>query len=734
MTHLRRWRLPAIVTLLFLIAPAMAEETDRPKVGLVLGGGGARGAAHIGVLKELERMRVPVDAIAGTSMGAIVGGLYATGMNATELEELVDSLDWAAALTDKPNRDDMSFRRKQDDAQVPIDLELGIRDNSIVMPKGVIQGQELDLLLRRLTLDVSHIDDFDNLPIPFRAIASDIEYGEAIVMQRGDLAQAIRASMSVPAVFAPVRIDGRLLVDGGLVRNLPIDVMQAMDVDVIIAVDVEFPLYGPEELDSAVAITEQMVTILMRKETERQIERMNARDILIQPDLGTYASSNFDEILDTIVPGQDATRAQADKLQAIALDQAAWEAYAAERVAPVATASHLAFVDVKHDGVLASEVLESRLTVAAGDPIDHAVLAANADRLYGLQLFEQVSYRLVEGEEGTGAEYLARTKSWGPNILQFGVALEDDFAGSTGFNVFGRITRVGINRLGAEWRNDVQLGTDPKLFSEFYQPLSFDARFFIAPYLQLEQTNINAFAQDETVARYRLSEGKVGFDFGRELGRIGEFRLGVFRGAGEARVKIGDPSLENIDFQSGGAFMRLRFDTLDNARFPKSGMRADIGWTLSRPGLGADARYDTIEGEVTHNWTHGKSTFQVGFGYATTLESNGVVQDYFRLGGFQRLSGFQRGAISGPHAALAKLVYRRQIGESGLLATPIYLGLSLEGGNAWQDRSDMSVDSMLLNGSVFAGFDSWIGPVYLGAGFGEQGHSNVYLFVGAPPD
>ena len=726
--------MPSIVTLLFLIAPAMAEEADRPRVGLVLGGGGARGAAHIGVLKELERMRVPVDAIAGTSMGAIVGGLYATGMNATELEELVDSLDWAAALSDEPNRGDMSFRRKQDDAQVPIDIELGIRGNSIVMPKGVIQGQELDLLLRRLTLAVSHVDDFDNLPIPFRAIASDIENGEAIVMQRGDLAQAIRASMSVPAVFAPVRIDGRLLVDGGLVRNLPIDVMQAMDVDVIIAVDVEFPLYGPDELDSVVAITEQMVTILMRKETERQIERMNERDVLIQPDLGTYASSNFDEILDTIVPGQNATRAQADKLRAIALDQAAWEAYAAERVAPVATASHLAFVDVKHDGVLASEVLESRLTVAAGDRIDHAVLAANAARLYGLQLFEQVSYRLVEREEGTGAEYRARTKSWGPNILQFGVALEDDFEGSTGFNLSGRITRVGINRLGAEWRNDVQLGSDPKLFSEFYQPLSFDARFFVAPYLQLEQTNINAFAQDEAVARYRLSEGKVGFDFGRELGRIGEFRLGVFRGAGEARVKIGDPSLQTIDFQSGGAFMRLRFDTLDNARFPKSGMRADIGWTLSRPGLGADSRYDTIEGEVTHNWTHGKSTFQVGFGYATTLESSGVVQDYFRLGGFQRLSGFQRGAISGPHAALARLVYRRQIGESGLLATPIYLGLSLEGGNAWQDRSEMSVDSMLLNGSVFAGFDSWIGPVYLGAGFGEQGHSNVYLFVGAPPD
>ncbi|NNC65047.1 MAG: patatin-like phospholipase family protein, partial [Gammaproteobacteria bacterium] len=470
MTYLRRWRLPSIVTLFLLIAPAMAEDMDRPKVGLVLGGGGARGAAHIGVLRELERMRIPVDAIAGTSMGAIVGGLYATGMSAAELEELVSSLDWAAALTDEPNRRDMSFRRKQDDAQVPIDFELGIRDNSIVVPKGVIQGQELDLLLRKLTLGVSHIDDFDSLPVPFRAIASDIEKGEAFVMERGDLAQSIRASMSVPAVFAPVRIDGRLLVDGGLVRNLPVDVMQAMDVDVIIAVDVEFPLYGPDELDSAVAITEQMMTILMRKETTRQIERLNERDILIQPDLGLYASSNFDEISNTVGPGQDAAREQASKLQTIALDEAAWEAYMAERVAPVSTSSHLAFVDVKHDGALAPEVLESRLTVKAGDPIDHAVLATNADRLYGLQLFEQVSYRLVETEEGTGAEYRARTKSWGPNILQFGVALEDDFEGSTGFNVSGRITRVGINKLGAEWRNDIQLGTDPKLFSEFYQP------------------------------------------------------------------------------------------------------------------------------------------------------------------------------------------------------------------------------------------------------------------------
>ena len=245
------------------------DATPRPRIGLVLGGGGARGAAHIGVLKELERLRIPVDAIAGTSMGAIVGGLYATGVNAEDLEELVSSLDWNAALSDTAAREDMSFRRKQDEREFPINFELGLRGTDLVLPKGVIQGQELDLLLRKLTLHASHITDFDNFPIPFRAIASDIVAGEAVVMDSGDLAMAIRASMSVPGVFAPARIDGRLLVDGGLIGNLPIDVMKEMGVDIIIAVDVEFPLYKSEELKSVLTISEQMLTILIRKETLR---------------------------------------------------------------------------------------------------------------------------------------------------------------------------------------------------------------------------------------------------------------------------------------------------------------------------------------------------------------------------------------------------------------------------------------------------------------------------------
>jgi NTE family protein len=740
----RRWYLPAILVFYFgsvQTAPAQDEAraddptapSARPRVGLVLGGGGARGAAHIGVLKELERLRIPIDAIVGTSMGAVVGGLYATGMSAADLEDLVGSLDWAAALSDKPDRKDLSFRRKQDDSQIPIDLELGVRGSEVVLPRGAIQGQELDLLLRELTLGVSQIRNFDDLPIPFRAIASDIERGEIWVMDSGDLAQSIRASMSVPGAFAPVRIDDRLLVDGGLVGNLGVDVMQAMDVDVIIAVDVEFPLYGPDELDSALTISEQMLTILIRKDTLRQIERLGDRDILIRPGLGTFASTNFNEILDTIGPGEAAARDQAAKLEALALDRATWDTYRAKRSRAGPPASRLAFVRVIHDGKLAPEVLTSKLSVEAGDPIDHALLADNADRLYGLGLYEKVSYELVEEGSGLGVEYRARSKSWGPNFLQFGVTLEDDFEGATAFNLQARMTRAGINRLGAEWRNDVRLGTDPKLFSEFYQPLSFDSRLFIAPRISLEQSNLNAFAADSTVARLRVSEAEVGLDIGRELGRVGEFRVGMFRGVGEARVKVGDPALPNEDFNTGGAFARLRFDSFDNARFPRRGLRSDIKWTLSRPGFGADIRFDTIEGEVTQTWSRGKNNLQLGLSYATTLEADSAVQDFFPMGGFLRLSGLERGEIAGPHAALTKLVYYRRLGDtSGILDTPMYLGASAEAGNVWRTRSEMDFDSMILNGSVFVGFDTFLGPVYLAAGFAERGQSNFYLFIGTP--
>lgn len=734
----------ALLATLSLMAPHFADaemdneashESDRPRIGLVLGGGGARGAAHVGVLKELERLRIPIDAIAGTSMGAIIGGLYATGMTADELEHLVNTIDWTGTLSDKPDRQDLPFRRKQDEREFPINFELGVRDGDLLLPKGVIQGQKLDLLLRELTLPASHIRDFDDLPIPFRAIASDIVAGEAVVLGSGDLTTSIRASMSVPGVFSPARVDGRLLVDGGIVGNLPVDVMKSMGVDIIIAVDVEFPLYKSEELESVLTISEQMLTIMIRKETMRQIETLDKDDILIRPKLGVYASSNFGDIAETLEPGRLAVVAKEQRLRHLSLSDEDWNTHIANRVGLPRSEQKLAFVRVSHDGKLAARVFESRLSVEAGDPIDPNVLAENANRLYGLQLYEHVGYRLVEENGATGVEYQATAKSWGPNFLQFGMSLEDDIEGSTSFNLAARLTKAGLNRLGAEWRTDLQLGTDPTLRSEFYQPLSFDSRWFFAPGMSLGQSNLNVFSGNDAIARYRLTEGDVGFDVGRELGTIGEFRVGAFRGVGSARVKVGDPALTSFEFETGGVFARLRVDSTDSSRFPKSGMLADVVWNLSRPGLGADNKFDTVEGDISQTWSRGKNSLQLGMRYATTLSSDNTVQDFFPMGGFLNLSGLERGEISGPHAALARLIYYRQVGDTtgDLFETPIYLGFSAEAGNVWQTRSAIDFDSMRINGSVFAGMDSYFGPVFLAAGFAEHGETNFYLFIGAPP-
>jgi NTE family protein len=735
------WRVRLLLIFAALLAqnvlaepPAIEEQqSDRLRIGLVLGGGGARGAAHIGVLKELERLHIPIDAIAGTSMGAIVGGLYATGMNAEELEQLVSSLDWSAALSDQPAREDLSFRRKQDERDFPINLELGVRGGELLLPKGVIQGQKLDLLLRELTLHASQISDFDDLPIPFRAIAADIVTGDAVVMRSGDLTRSIRASMSVPAVFAPAAIDGRLLVDGGTVGNLPIDVMKRMDVDVVIAVDVEFPLYKPEELNSVLTISEQMLTIMIRKETLRQIDTLTDNDVLIRPELGTYASANFDDITETIGPGSDAVAAVSSRLTPHSLSQFDWQAHLAARKKLPDPNQKLAFVRVIHDDLLDTKVLESKLRIEAGDDIDTALLARNANRLYGLELYEHVAYRLVEENGETGVEYKATAKSWGPNTLQFGVSLQDDFEGSTSFNLAARLTKSALNKLGAEWRTDMQLGTEPALVSEFYQPLSFDSRWFVAPRVEIGRSNLNTFLQGDNVARYRVSEGDFGVGLGRELGTIGEFRVGAFRGAGNARVRIGDPSLDNIDFDSGGVFARLRVDSMDASGFPRKGTYADVRWSQSLPGLGADYRFDIVEGDFAQTWSKGKSSLQLGLSYATTLSSDNTVQDFFPLGGFLRLSGLEQGEISGPHAGLARLVYYRRVGSQtgGVFDTPIYLGVSAEAGNVWQTRSEMDFSSMQVNGSIFAGLDTYIGPIYLAAGFGENGQTNFYLFIGA---
>ncbi|MGH8221523.1 MAG: patatin-like phospholipase family protein, partial [Woeseiaceae bacterium] len=551
----------------------------------------------------------------------------------------------------------------------------------------------------------------------------------------GDLATAMRASMAVPGVLAPVVIDGHTLVDGGLVGNVPVSVIESMNVDVIIAVDVEFPLYESTEVRSALDITAQMLTILIRKETLRQISGLGEDDILVRPDLGNFGSTEFGNITQAIEPGAAAMQLHAARLDELALDEAGYAAHLEARQAALQPVETLDFVRVVDSGPLSSRMLEARLKTDPGESPDAARLAADAARLHGLQVYEQVDYRVVTEGGQTGVEFHTRPKAWGPNFLQFGIALEDDFQGETSFNLSSRLTRRGVNRLGGEWRTDLQIGTEPYLHSEFYQPLSFDSRYFIAPQLRLGQTNFNAFSGPDSIARYRVSNTGVALDVGRELGLWGEFRFGAFRGAGSARVKVGDPALPSVEFDTGGMFASFNVDTLDNAQIPLRGMRMHVDWTMSRPGFGAHDRFDLLETGVSGVWTSGRHTLNAGVKFNTSHEAENLVQNYFPLGGFLNLSGLVRGEISGPHAGVARLVYYRRSGEitPRVVEAPLYLGVSVEAGNAWQSRSEIDAGSLLFNGSLFAGMDTFFGPLFVGAGWAEGGGSNFYLSFGQSP-
>ena len=519
-------------------------------------------------------------------------------MTADELQQLIESLDWADAFNDQSTRDHLTYRRKQDDAAFPIPLELGLRDGSLTLPKGLIQGQKLSLILREQLLHVYDVDEFDDLATPFRAVASDIETGDAYVMSRGDIELAIRASMSAPGIFSPVVVDGHTLVDGGLVGNVPVSVVRQMDVDIIIAVDVEFPLYPPQQLQSALQITEQMLTILIRKETLRELSGLGDDDILIRPDLGEYGSTNFQDITQTIEPGAAAAIAIEDQLAELSLSEDDYREFLALRRRHTSPPATIDFVRVVDDGQPADSELRSRIGTAPGDAIDASRFADEAESIFGLERYEQAGYRLVREQDATGVEFETRSKSWGPNYLKFGISIEDDFEGSTAFNVAGRLTRTDINSRGAEWRTDLQIGTDPQLDTEFYQPLSRESRFFVAPQISFEQGNINTFNANSSIARYRIGEVEAGLDFGRELGRWGEFRLGAFHGTGNARLKVGDPQLPNFDFNSGGAHVQFALDTFDDAQIPTSGTQVNIEWLMSRPGFGADSNFDTVESTI----------------------------------------------------------------------------------------------------------------------------------------
>ncbi|MBO4970502.1 MAG: patatin-like phospholipase family protein, partial [Pseudomonas sp.] len=700
-----------------------------PKVGLVLSGGAARGLAHVGVLKALEEQGIHIDAIAGTSMGAVIGGLYASGYKIDELEKLALSIDWQEALSDAPEREDVPFRRKQDDRDFLVKQKLSFRDDgSLGLPLGVIQGQNLALLLESLLAHSSDIRDFDKLPIPFRAVATDIVNGEKVVFRKGHLPQVIRASMSIPAVFAPVEINGQLLVDGGMVDNIPVDVAREMGVDMVIVVDIGTPLRGRKQLNTVFDILNQSITLMTRSNSEVQLASLKPDDILIQPALASYGATDFGRSLDIINAGYRATQVLEKRLASLRqpTDVQLAEARTPEERTPVITA-----IKIENDSKIGDSVIRYYIRQPIGEPLDLGRLQRDMGTLYGLDYFDQVQYRVVhKGKERT-LVISAKGKRSGTDYLRLGLNLSDDMRGDSAFNIGASYRVNGINRLGAEWLTRVQIGDKQELYSEFYQPLDAGSRYFVAPYLNAQSQNIEAILDNDPIAEYRLERYGFGLNFGRQIGNSGEIRLGIGEAWGKADVRIGERDMPSLNFKEGSYDLKYSFDSLDNVYFPHSGEDISLSLRQFDPSLGSDERYRQWEFKLDKAMSSGPNTWILGGRYGRTLDKTEIVTSSFLLGGARQLSGFREDAISAQNISLMRAVYYRRLTPRSYLPFdfPLYAGASLERGRAW--NNDNEYNSGYINAaSIFIGFDTPLGPLNFSYGFNDDDQKALYLNLG----
>jgi NTE family protein len=711
-----------------------AAAAERPKIGLVLSGGGARGAAHIGVIRALEDMQVPIDAVAGTSMGAVVGGLYCAGLSGADIEQVFRKLDWQDLLRDRAPRRDLVYRRKQDDRSIYARGSLGLRfGEGIELPLGLVQGQKITQALRSATLRVADVNDFDHLPTPFRALATDLETGEGVVLHQGDLATVLRASMSAPGVLAPVEVDDRLLVDGGLVDNLPVDLARSMGVDVLIVVDVSFPLATRDDLQSPLDVTNQMLGIMVRRGTEASKTQLGPRDVVIEPHLGAMTALEFGRVPEVMTTGRSLSPDVRQRLSALALPVPQYADYRTARMQHGEGIEMIEFVRPGADSGRDAARIDAVFGDLAGRPFDGQELQRRANRQYGLNRYEAVDYQLVHEGDARGLEVDLRAKSWGPSFLRLGLAIESDYDEGSRANAAGEILMTGLNRLDGEWLTELQLGEDPRFFTEWFQPLSLTNDVFLAPSLRHQIVSYDLVEGEATIARYRVRESVAAVALGAEISDWGEVRLGLRRGDGAASVRIGDPGIVDEEFDIGGTLFEIGYDSLDSVYFPTRGQSARIGWQADRESLGASVDADLVTASWQAALGRGRYSMLLGIEGGSALDDVlNSLQDQFTLGGFLKLSGLPRDALTGTQYGLARAVVFRRVspGGTGLFEFPAYLGLSVEAGNAWQTRDEVELDGLALAGSLFFGAESPLGPVYLAAGFAEHGERALYLLLG----
>ena len=710
---------------------------QRPKIGLVLSGGGARGAAHIGVLKVLEELRVPVDVIAGTSMGSIVGAAYATGLSIPEMEEAVGKITTRDLFTDKPPRADQTIRQKSDDLSPFVIPELGIGKDGVALPKGIVTGVALEGELRKL-VQITNVRSFDELPIPFRAIATDIGTGEMVVLKEGSVVQAIRASMSVPGAVAPVTIGKRQLVDGGLTNNLPIDIARSMGAEVIIAVNLGTPLLKPEEITSVLSVTFQMINILTEQNVNRSLKELRPEDILIIPELGNFSSSDFDNLNKTVPIGEAAALKVSDRLRALSLPPEQYAELRKRQSAPSAS-DPVVIQAIRVEGTerVSPEVVLQALRSEPGKPLDRDTIDLDMRRVYGRGYFENVNYTVEDGDGKATLVVLVKEKPE-RDFFRFGLELDANLGKQADFNLYASHRRKWMNAWGGEWRNDVVLGTDVLLATEFYQPLGPRQYFFVSPQLLYSITPWYLYQDTFSIAQYQDTTWTAQLDFGANIIEYGEVRVGALAGRKTFELQSGLPIYPaKLSTDIGAVQASARFDRLDSLNFPHDGYLATAQLYSSTSTLGADDTYNKWEARFNGAVTFGRHTIEGLIAGGGSIGGSEIpIYDVFNLGGFLNLSGLQRQQIKTDEFAFGRLVYRTKLADFTFFEG-MYLGGSLEAAQVkplvqFSPSRPADERTNIYAGSLFFGVDSPIGPLYVGFGYSDRENRAVYLFLGRP--
>lgn len=705
------------------------EQTipSSPRIALVLGGGGARGSAHIGVLEVLERERIPLACVVGTSMGGLVAGAYAAGLSPAQMRAKLDKADWPDLFLDSADYSQLGFRKKRVSNRFLSGTELGLTKRGVQIKPGVIAGTKIKLFFNLLVGADYAARNIEEMPLPLALVATDIGTGEKFVFKNGSLPLAMRASMSVPGLMTPVDYEGHKLVDGGLVDNLPIEVAQELcDPDVIIAVNVSSPLTPAEEIGSLLSVTSQMIDILAKQNVAHSISKLRTQDIYLEPALGNFSSTDFLRYKMAANIGKTAAEAKLASLQQYSVSETAYAAWRNHKQGPQQPVriDEIAISPLKAQS---PDYIHEHIRQKIPAPLDIQVLEQDLIRLYGDGFYESVDYTIESHNTKNILKINAREAGWSSDYFTFGFDINNEFRQGTKFDFRTAYRSTWINHYGGELFASVDIGSHPGFEAEFYQPLNYRQTYFVQPSLYRKTEVVNVFQNDDKVAEYEVIRAWSEMALGKNLGAFGQAKLAWREYDIKSTSDISSIDLDNTRDKFGGLLFDINIDRRNRLHFPSRGWSTQLNYFES-----SHQGYGKFSGEFKFAYPLDKFVLAGRTSYVRSSFGQLPAVDAAYLGGFLNLSAYASNQIIADNAFYSHLRIEQIIGRMPLgLNGDLRLGFGLEAAKLKHAYTYDDTDGWLNSAVLYLGGETPLGPAYLGFGFADDGKLNIYMQVGA---